>query len=295
MDGLVHAGLVNAAVAAVLAVAAAAAGWLGRRPALVHGLWLLVLLKLVTPPLLPVHVPWPAPPEPAPMPADDAVPRVEVFVLSGGGAGPSDRTGTPAPPGAALAPAEEPVTLSPGPSAAPEATPERGPARRAPAAAQPAPAVPSWDSWEPVVGAVWLAGSAAWWALAALRLYRFRRSLRHAVPAPAGLEQQVRRLSARLGLARCPSVCLLPAPTPPLLWAVIGTPRLLLPAELWRRLTYEQRETLLAHELAHRRRRDHWVRRLGLVVRGLYWWHPVVWWARPAIQEAGEEGGDPWV
>src|SRR5262249_60001036 len=64
---------------------------------------------------------------------------------------------------------------------------------------------------------------------------------------------------------------------------------LLLPAILWTRLTREQQDTLLAHELAHLRRGDAWVRRLEIVVLGLYWWHPVVWWARREIQEAEEQ------
>ncbi|HEV3259817.1 MAG TPA: M56 family metallopeptidase [Gemmataceae bacterium] len=297
MDWLVHVGLVNAALAALLALAAAAVGCLYRRPALVHGLWLLVLLKLVTPPLLPVHIPWPAPPQPAPVAADDAVSDMELFVVPGGHVEPSGMTDMPDPPGddlwqaeaaAALARAPSPPAEVEGDSPAPEAAADT-PAPRPP------PAAPLWDSWEQAVAAVWLTGSLAWWSLAALRIYAFRRSLRHARPAPAALERQVRRLAARLGLSRCPAVCLLPAVTSPLLWAVAGTPRLLLPAGLWQRLTDEQRETLLTHELAHLRRGDHWVRRLELVVMGLYWWHPVVWWARREIQEAEEQCCDAWV
>ena len=74
-----------------------------------------------------------------------------------------------------------------------------------------------------------------------------------------------------------------------MLWALGFSPRLLLPSELWPRLGTEQQDTLLAHELAHLRRGDHWVRRLELLVLGLYWWHPVVWWARRRLQEAEEE------
>ena len=34
---------------------------------------------------------------------------------------------------------------------------------------------------------------------------------------------------------------------------------------------------MLAHELAHLKRGDHWVRRLELLVLGLHWWNPVAW------------------
>jgi hypothetical protein len=68
-----------------------------------------------------------------------------------------------------------------------------------------------------------------------------------------------------------------------------------LPAALWERLAPDQQDTLLAHELAHLRRRDHWVRRLELLVLGLYWWHPVVWWGRRQLHEAEEQCCDAWV
>ena len=45
-------GLSNLVAAAGLAVLALIAGQWGKRPALTHALWLLVLLKLVTPPVI---------------------------------------------------------------------------------------------------------------------------------------------------------------------------------------------------------------------------------------------------
>src|SRR5262249_21456549 len=64
---------------------------------------------------------------------------------------------------------------------------------------------------------------------------------------------------------------------------------------LWNRLGEDERATLLAHELAHLRRRDHWVRGLELLATGLYWWNPVVWWARRELRAAEEECCDAWV
>src|SRR5438552_1039484 len=65
MGTFLEVGLSNAIVASVLAVLAAIASRIGRRPALAHGLWLLVLLKLVTPPLVRVPLPWLSGEEPA--------------------------------------------------------------------------------------------------------------------------------------------------------------------------------------------------------------------------------------
>src|SRR5262249_20630737 len=130
------------------------------------------------------------------------------------------------------------------------------PAVRAPAAEQP---VDTPFPWKAALAALWLGGALLWAAVAAGRGARLPRLRRPARSAPADLQEQTRALAARLGLARCPGIWLIPARVSPLLWALGRAPRLLLPAGLWERLSPEQRETLLAHELAHLRRRDHWV------------------------------------
>src|SRR2546421_4211955 len=61
MNDLLHVALSNAVAATALAVVAAVTSRLCRRPALTHSLWLLVLLKLVTPPLVTLPITWPAP------------------------------------------------------------------------------------------------------------------------------------------------------------------------------------------------------------------------------------------
>ena len=58
MHMLLDVALSNAIMAVLLALLAGVVGACCRRPALVHGLWLLVLLKLLTPPLF--HVPIPS-------------------------------------------------------------------------------------------------------------------------------------------------------------------------------------------------------------------------------------------
>src|SRR5262245_34464816 len=59
MQVLVQATLLNALLVVPLALLAAAVSRLVCRPALAHALWLLVLLKLLTPPLLTLPVTWP--------------------------------------------------------------------------------------------------------------------------------------------------------------------------------------------------------------------------------------------
>jgi hypothetical protein len=141
----------------------------------------------------------------------------------------------------------------------------------------------------------WLAGSLLWLGATAWRVRRFRRLLRFARPAPPELGERACALAGRLGLRRCPGVWLVPGPVSPMLWALGGPARLLLPHTLWQRLDDDQRDALLVHELAHYRRRDHWLRFVELIATGLYWWHPVVWWARHELRAAEEECCDAWV
>src|SRR6516225_4597300 len=70
MNAILEAMVSNIVMACLLAMAAVLAGWWGRRPALTHALWILVILKLVTPPLIQVPLPWPepAPPDPPALP-----------------------------------------------------------------------------------------------------------------------------------------------------------------------------------------------------------------------------------
>jgi hypothetical protein len=66
VDDLLSIAVSNAVAATVLALVTIAVSTVYRRPALVHGLWLLVLLKLVTPPLVFLPIAWPAPAESPP-------------------------------------------------------------------------------------------------------------------------------------------------------------------------------------------------------------------------------------
>ncbi len=261
--------LSNVGWAAALALVATLADpVLRQRPALIHGLWVLVLLKLVTPSL--VHLT--ANGNSTPAKKEHAAPQLPVESSSAGPALelPADKVSMPA---------RVPATL-----------PVQGQYEERPDRAN----VRSWP-WLTTAVVGWLAGVAAWWSAVCLQMYRFRRLLQAARPAPEALGARTSRLAARLDLRKGPSVWLVPASVPPMIWAPIGSPRLLLPEELWDRLDERQQETVLIHELAHLRRRDHWVRRLEAVVLGLYWWNPVAWWARRQVEQAEEQCCDSWV
>jgi beta-lactamase regulating signal transducer with metallopeptidase domain len=279
MGTLLEIALSNAVVAGVLALVAAGLAALFRRPALTHRLWLLVLLKLVTPPLIPVHLPRPA--------APDLLAHLV------------DRPAAPADTRLDAAPVPE-TPERPGPEvAAPAAEPDAaGPEDAAPTPGASAPPVAesAWISapWPAYLVPLWPLLSLVWLAWNGLHMLRFRRLLRHTVPA-ADLQEEADALARRLGLRRSPPVRLVPGAVSPMVWGVGPAQRLLFPARLLDRLDREQRASLLLHELAHVRRGDPWVRVLELVVLPLYWWHPVAWWARRELREAEEQCCDAWV
>jgi beta-lactamase regulating signal transducer with metallopeptidase domain len=142
---------------------------------------------------------------------------------------------------------------------------------------------------------IWAGGSMAVLALSAARVRRFRLALALAGEAPAGLVERVAKLSFRVGLAQPPEVVTVPGGVSPMVWGLPGRPMLVVPADLWESLDDAQRATLLVHELAHLRRRDHWVRWLEVAVSVLYWWLPPVWWARRQLRAAEERCCDAWV
>jgi beta-lactamase regulating signal transducer with metallopeptidase domain len=288
MGTLLDAGLINAAMATFLAVCAAGLACACRRPALTHGLWVLVLLKLLTPSLVPVPLPWSIPDKPSPQP--EAAPAE--LVLPAELAEPPRSLPHPAVMGEATLPVLPP-TPEPREVEARETSPAVAEVETAPDTPAPTAAPP--PSWRGVVAFVWLAGSLVWFGRALFYIARFRRLLRHAQPPPAQLQERVSRLAGRLGLRRCPAVWLVPGEVSPMVWALGRAPRLLFPARLLERLDEEQQATLFVHELAHVRRRNHWVRFVELLATGLYWWHPVVWWARREVHEAEEQCCDAWV
>jgi bla regulator protein BlaR1 len=283
-------GLANAVMATVLAVLAAGIGLFCRRPAVRHTLWLLVLLKLVTPPVfsVPVCCPNALPtlfPKPEavrsphePLGSESADVRQTVV----------DRPGN-------QEEANEIFDTADASLPAPEALPF--PAENAQERPIAAPVVEDVvvPNFSALVFAVWFTGAVVWFTVAGTRIGRFQRLLRYGRIAPDPLQEQARLLAARLDLARCPVVWLVPGRVSPLLWMLGRRLYLIVPEELLERLAPEQHAGLLAHELAHARRRDHWVRWLEFLVSGLYWWLPVVWWARRQLQQAEEECCDAWV
>lgn len=143
---------------------------------------------------------------------------------------------------------------------------------------------PATDYRHAIVGALMLAwglGSATVLGWLLLQVQRFNRTLRLArFDAAPVLQREAAAVARRLGLKSPPEVHLTTARISPMVWSGRWRPCVLLPAGLMEGLEAHQVRWVLAHELAHLRRGDHLVRWLECLGCVLFWWNPVVWWAR---------------
>ena len=144
-------------------------------------------------------------------------------------------------------------------------------------------------SWWPWTFRLSLVGSGVFLLLAIKRLRQFRRLIVRAEPADPRIVSIAKSLAKELRLKTIPDIRVTPGKVPPVLMAGLKRTTILLPRELVASIDEEAQRTLLAHELSHFVRRDHWVRWLEFAVRCLYWWHPVAWLAGRGMREAEEQ------
>ena len=145
-------------------------------------------------------------------------------------------------------------------------------------------AVSATDIWSPAYGTglgwtdmlrwVWLLGAATSLARAVAAQARYRRGLRGATPlAGVSLPWPVLRAASA-------------ASGPALVGA--WSPRIVVPCDFRVRYTDEEQALILAHEAMHARRRDGWWSLLAQLLASLTWFHPMVWWALPALRHDQE-------
>ena len=220
----------NTLLALPLAVLALAARrWARARPGLEHILWVLVLLRLILPPL----------------------PELELG-------------STPASTLPQVIPSGQPELIN---ELLAEVTRTFG---------------PSWSTWALRGVTVAFLALLAW--IVARELARARtveRLVADSQPASPALERHVRAVAATLGLS-APRVRVSSAIASPFLWS-LRRPVMVLPAG-----EGLPPAPVVAHELAHLARRDHWTAWLELVVTGFHFWNPLFWLARRGLHRAAE-------
>jgi beta-lactamase regulating signal transducer with metallopeptidase domain len=233
-----------------------------------HSLWVLVLVKFVTPPL--VVWPWAAPD-----PLGLAALEVRVDGRSIAHASSShviDKDGRIS---------SEPVAVDPsGFAVVPIGEPRDRNVPRVSADAL------------SLLLAIWAAGSVILLVLEGVRLVRLARRVRAAVPADPEIVKRVADLANRLGVRPVP-VLTMAGIAAPMVWC-LGRPRLIWPAGLASDSDASV-DGVIVHELAHIKRRDHVVGWIELLAGVVWWWNPLFWYVRSARREQAELACDAWV
>ena len=157
----------------------------------------------------------------------------------------------------------------------------------------------------PVTAVLWFAGAFAFQCRAILQFLRARRLLtRGTTAATDDVRCAVQDLVARLKVRQHVEVVASTLAKVPM---VIGwlNPVIVLPVASITGLTTDQLRSIIAHELAHVARHDYLVNLLQIVIEGLMFYHPAVWWLSQrirvereyccddaAVEAAIEAGGD---
>ncbi|MBI9015711.1 MAG: hypothetical protein JEZ07_00485 [Phycisphaerae bacterium] len=253
IDLFLKIGLSNACLSVVLAIAALTIGMKCRRPHIAHLLWVLVFVKLITPPIISVPV----------FPVDSENQTAMVAMDSSNNIFMETEIG-------------------------PEAISETKNIDIVSTATIPA-IVTIKQNGKIWLMAIWLIGSLTVLIWSLVRVYRFNRLLlAESKVGPAQLQTTAKKISQRLKLKNTPLIYTIQAHLSPMVWWAGNKVKIIIPIALLEKLDSQQQELIMAHELAHVYRRDYMVRWLEWLACVCFWWNPVVWLAQRKLRVTEE-------
>ncbi len=143
--------------------------------------------------------------------------------------------------------------------------------------------------WKHLLFFTWISGSLFVMLWSLFQVSRFhgmlKRETETALPA---IQSIAVNIADHLGLKTTPITRITHANISPMVWWIGGKVWLIIPESLIKRLDTEQLKLILGHELAHVSRWDYMCRWIEWFASVVFWWNPVVWWARKNLR-ANEE------
>jgi beta-lactamase regulating signal transducer with metallopeptidase domain len=129
-----------------------------------------------------------------------------------------------------------------------------------------------------ILVSIWLfgfVGSLLWWSL---RWRQIWRAVQQGTPLG-------------LGIPRLPVRLIEHGKMEPGVFGVFR-PVLLLPKGITERLSADELQSVIAHELCHVRRRDNMTSAIHMFIEALFWFHPLIWWIKARLLEEQERACD---
>ncbi len=137
---------------------------------------------------------------------------------------------------------------------------------------------------------VWLGGAILCLLGQLRRIARHAALVRRGSAAPEQLTAEIAVTAKRLGMSP-PRAVLARGILSPFMWC-LGRLRLIWPEAMASEAEIVRSRGVIAHELAHVRRGDHWVAWLELIAGIVWWWNPLFWFVRRRLRETAEMACD---
>ncbi|MBI9018916.1 MAG: M48 family metalloprotease [Phycisphaerae bacterium] len=230
----------NAAITALLGFAVWAISKICKKPQVMHALWVLLLAKMLMPTIL--QIPLNILPEPQAQP--ETIAYISTDLLNN-------------------------LSFEPG-YAIPKITLTQTPEQTT--------TTKLWQYCQIYYPHIIVTGSICWLLIGLWRIINTNRKLKTAKPAANFIQLEANEIARQINLNKNIEVVTWDITGSPMVWAFSKKPKIIVPVRLFYSFSQSQQQAVLAHELMHLKRRDHWLRCLEFAVLTLYWWNPVAWW-----------------
>ncbi len=138
--------------------------------------------------------------------------------------------------------------------------------------------------------AAWLLGAIVVAVRQARQIWVHWSLVSRASAPPENLTREVRQMAGLMGVRPVPAL-VADGIGSPFVWC-LGRLKMVWPASLANQADLARLRGVIAHELAHVRRRDHWIAWLELFAAIVWWWNPLFWLVRRRIGESAEMACD---
>jgi beta-lactamase regulating signal transducer with metallopeptidase domain len=137
--------------------------------------------------------------------------------------------------------------------------------------------------------AAWAAGGLSYMMAALLKAWRIQLGLKQARTWPdMDLECEFLDIAKSVGIEHRPKLCLIRGLGQPFVWGIFRG-SIYLPEAFGRQGTSRQRMLVMGHELAHVLRWDALINFVQVIVQALFFFHPLVWWLNKLIRHEREK------